>query len=292
MNRARPEPGGGAADAGGAALPGGGGPRPRPPRAGATPPGLLARVRAGGVAALHRLADIVVPPLCLACRAPLADHDSLCADCWRQVDFIRPPLCERLGIPLPFDAGPGAISAAAAADPPAYDRARAVARYEGAMRQLVHGFKYHDRQDARHLLGRWLQGAGTELLSDADLLLPVPLYRLRLLSRRFNQSAELARELSRLTGVPCDPFVLQRTRRTPRQVGLTREQRRLNVRGAFKVAADRVGMVDGANVVLVEDVITTGATVEACARALRRAGAARVDVLALAMVTNPLHLPA
>ena len=256
------------------------------------PVGLLARLARGGGAALRALADVVVPPLCLACREPLADHDSLCADCWRQIDFIRPPLCEQLGIPLPFDAGPGAISAAAAAAPPHYDRARAVACYEGAMKQLVQGFKFHDRQDATHLLGRWLVSAGGELLADADVLVPVPLYRLRLLARRFNQSAVLARELSRLTGVPFDPFVLARTRRTPSQVGLTRDQRRANVRGAFAVAAQRAGVVDGANVVLIEDVITTGATVEACARVLRKAGAARVDVLALAMVTNPLHLPA
>lgn len=252
---------------------------------------MLSRLSNSATTALHRLADIIVPPVCLACRSPLADHDSLCADCWRQIDFIRPPLCDRMGLPLPFDAGPGAISAAAAAHPLAYDRARAVARYEGAMKQMVHGFKYHDRQEATHLLGRWLAGAGGELLTDADLLIPVPLYRLRLLHRRFNQSAVLARELSRLTGVPFDPFVLTRQRRTRPQVGLTHDQRRANVRGAFAIAQGAAAAVEGANVVLIEDVVTTGATVEACARTLRKAGAARVDVLALALVTNPLHLP-
>ena len=264
------------------------------PRANIPPPatGLLDGLPGRTGRLLRALADLVVPPVCLDCRAPLADHDSLCPACWRQIDFIRPPLCDRLGIPLPFDAGDGAISAAAAANPPAYDRARAVAVYDGAMKQLVHGFKYHDRQDATHLLGRWMLNAGTELLADADLLVPVPLSRTRLLWRRFNQSALLARELSRLTGLPFDPFVLRRTRRTRPQVGLTLDQRRLNVRGAFAISPRRAALVDGARVVLVEDVVTTGATVEACARVLRRAGAARVDVLALGLVTRSAHLPA
>lgn len=260
----------------------------RVPRASTGP---LASLAAGARALARAVADTIVPPVCLDCRAPLADHDSLCPECWRKIDFIGPPLCDRLGIPLPFDAGEGAISAAAAANPPDYDRARAVAVYDGAMKELIHGFKFHDRQDATHLLGRWMLNAGRELVADADLIVPVPLSRTRLLARRFNQSALLARELSRLTGLPFDPFVLRRIRRTPPQVGLTHEQRRLNVRGAFAVAPRRAGLVDGAKILLVEDVVTTGATVEACARVLRRAGAARVDVLALGLVTRSAHLP-
>jgi ComF family protein len=189
-------------------------------------------------------------------------------------------------MPLPFDVGERMVSAAAVARPPAYDRARAVAHYSGAMRTLVHQLKYADRQDARALLGRWLAEAGRELLAGADLIAPVPLSRWRLLSRRFNQAAILAQELSRLTGLPIDPQVLRRTRSTKTQVGLTHDQRRRNVAGAFSVPANRRARLHGQNVLLVDDVITTGATAEACARTLKRAGAARVDVLALAMVTN------
>jgi ComF family protein len=178
------------------------------------------------------------------------------------------------------------VSAAAVANPPAYDRARAVAHFSGSMRSLIHQLKYADRHDGRALFGRWLAQAGRELLEGADLIVPVPLTRWRLLSRRYNQAAILAREVSRLTRVPADALVLQRTRFARTQVGLTHDQRRRNVAGAFEVLRARRHRVVGRNVLLVDDVITTGATAEACARALKRAGAARVDVLALARITN------
>jgi ComF family protein len=232
------------------------------------------------------LADLLVPPLCLSCHAQLASHDALCPGCWGKIDFIRPPLCDRLGLPMPFDTGGTMISAAAAADPPDYDRARAVARFDGVMRELVHDLKFRDRHDARRLFGRWLAEAGAALLADADVIVPVPLTRWRLFGRRFNQSAVLALEVSRLTGIKAETLALLRVRRTPPQVGLTREQRRQNVAGAFAVASERKAPIEAAKVVLVDDVITTGATAGACARALKRAGAARVDVLALALVTG------
>lgn len=240
--------------------------------------------------ALARLADVVMPPVCLVCRTPVGGHDALCASCWRDVDFIRPPVCDRLGLPMPFDTAPFGdapmISAAAAADPPPYARARAVAAYSGAMRALVHGLKFHDRHDVRRLLGRWLVEAGAVLIEEADVVVPVPLARRRLLLRRFNQAATLSQEVARLTGLRYEPMALSRTRATASQVGLSRPARRRNVAGAFAVSRRLSPRVEGANVLLVDDVITTGATVGACARALAKAGAARVDVLALALVTD------
>lgn len=232
------------------------------------------------------LADLVVPPTCLYCRKPLAVHDALCAHCWRSIKFIRPPICDRLGIPLPFDIGGRAISAQAEADPPEYDRARAVAHFDGVLRDLIHQLKYGDSHIARRLFGRWLAQAGEEILRDADLIVPVPLDRWRLLKRRFNQAAILSSELHRLTGIAWDPLILQRIKHTNSQVGLTRDQRRRNVQGAFAVAPDRVAAVQDRGIVLIDDVVTTGATAEGCARALKRAGAARVDVLALGLVTS------
>ncbi len=236
------------------------------------------------------VADLVVPPLCLACHRPVSSHDAICARCWSDIDFIRAPLCDRLGIPLPFDIGGTMISAAAAADPPDYERARAVARFDGVMRELVHDFKFRDRHDARRLFGRWLAEAGAALLADADIVVPVPLSRARLATRRFNQAAMLAQEVARLTRRRYEPLALQRIKRTQSQVGLSRQQRRDNVAGAFAVAEAAKPDLAGAKVVLLDDVITTGATARACARVLKRAGAARVDVLALAMVTDPAFL--
>lgn len=230
------------------------------------------------------IADALLPPRCPSCRARVADADNLCGACWREVHFIRAPLCDRLGIPLPFGSEQTIVSAAALAEPPEYDRARAVARYDGRMRTLIHQFKFLDRGDLRVLFGRWLLAAGASLLTDCDVLVPVPLHRRRLLSRRFNQSAMLAKEVGRLSEHPVIANGLRRVRRTRPQIGLSEEQRRANVRRAFRLTARAATAVEGRNVVLIDDVITTGATVNACARVLRRAGARRVDVLALAVV--------
>jgi ComF family protein len=145
---------------------------------------------------------------------------------------------------------------------------------------------YADRHDARALFGQWLAEAGGDLRPGIDVIVPVPMSRLRLLLRRFNQSAVLAGELARRTGIVVDPHLLARARAARRQVGLTRDQRRRNVAGAFRVAPRRLADLQGRNVLLIDDVITTGATVNACARTLKRAGAQRVDVLVLGLVTD------
>lgn len=239
-----------------------------------------------GVSAIgRRTADWLLPPVCLVCHRHVAAHHCLCGGCWREIRFIRQPVCDTLGIPLPFDTGERTVSAGALADPPDYDRARAVAHFSGAMRTLVHQLKYNDRHEARDLFGRWLISAGGDLLAGADMLVPVPLNRRRLLWRRFNQSALLAREVSCRSGLPMAPHVLDRIKPTPQQVGLSEAQRRENVRGAFRVPKPARAVIAGKHLVIIEDVITTGATVNACARALKRGGAARVDVLALGLVT-------
>lgn len=258
-----------------------------------------ARVRGAGAltwlgnvitGAARGLADVVVPPVCLACQRPLASLDALCPRCWRQVRFIRPPLCDRLGIPMPYDTGGVIVSAGALADPPDWDRARAAAHFEHVVRDLVHKLKYQDRHDPCRLLARWISSAGEVILREADVLVPVPLHRWRLISRKFNQAALLAHEVSRLTGVPCDPMVLTRRKATPSQVGLTAAERQRNLAGAFEVARPMRERIAGKRIVLLDDVITTGSTMGACARVLKRAGAAQVDVLAVAMVTDETRI--
>lgn len=230
--------------------------------------------------------DIVLPPLCLNCQTRLPDHDALCAACWRRIDFIRPPICDRLGIPMPFDIGETMISAAAEANPPVFDRARAVARYDGLMRDLIHDFKFRDMHHAKRLFGRWLAQCDAAIIEQADVIVPVPLARTRLLARKFNQAQLLAVEIARHTNKPVLPTALKRVRATAHQVGLTRLQRERNVAGAFAVNGAFVDRISGRSVLLVDDVMTTGATASAAAKALKKAGAEHVDVLVLALVSE------
>ncbi|MGD9540450.1 MAG: ComF family protein [Methylocystis sp.] len=228
--------------------------------------------------------DLVYPPSCLVCRKAVAGHGAICAECWRDIAFIERPYCERLGTPFERDlAQPGLISLEAAANPPAFGRARAVARYDSdKARALAHRLKYYDPLELAEPIGRCMARAGAELLADADVIVPIPLHRLRLLARRFNQSAALAQAISRESAVPAEMMALERVKPTAPQVGLTRAQRAANLSGAFRVAPEHADAIMGRNVVLVDDVLTTGATANAATRALLRAGAARVDLLVFA----------
>lgn len=199
--------------------------------------------------------------------------------------LIERPFCERLGTPFAADYGAGPLlSPDAIANPPVYARARAVARFDGPARRLVHRLKYGDRLELARTMGAWMARAGEELLVDADLLVPVPLHGWRLARRQFNQSTLLARAISSRCGVPVDPRALRRVKATASQVGLSRTQRGLNLQGAFRVPDDQAMLLTGRAVVLVDDVLTSGATVNAAARALLRGGARRVDVLVFARV--------
>lgn len=235
---------------------------------------------------LHGLVGIVYPPTCIACQAATGEAQALCPACWRGIGFIERPYCERLGTPFPVDLGAGLLSPAAIADPPVFARARAVCRFDGTARELVHRLKYGDRVELSLTLGRMMVQAGRELVADADLVLPVPLHRTRLWRRRFNQAAALARTVSCETGLPLATTALTRIRRTRQQVGLTRAQRAENLQGAFHVSAAMRGSVEGRRILLVDDVLTTGATVNAASRALLRAGASAVDVLTFARVVT------
>jgi len=246
---------------------------------------------AGALRAAFRLvADVGLPPLCAACREAAAST-GLCAACWSKLSFIAPPYCERLGIPFPYDPGLGVLSMEAIADPPAYQRARAAVRYDDVARALVHALKYGDRLDLAPTMGRWMANAGQELTRQADAIVPVPLHWRRQWARRFNQSALLAEIVSRASGVPVAHSALKRVKATPQQVGLSQSERALNVQGAFRVPAESKVTIAGQKLVLVDDVLTSGATVDACARALLRAGAASVDVLVFARVVAAVRPP-
>lgn len=247
---------------------------------------VASRSRPAEIAAglLHGLLDGLLPPRCPACAIRTGSHGGLCPACWRGLALIERPFCERLGVPFAYDHGPGMLSAEAVASPPAFGRARSAARYDGVAVDLVHRLKYQDRVELAPLLARLMTAAGRDLLAEADLLVPVPLHRARLWRRRFNQSALLAREIARMSGMASDPLALVRHRRTGQQVGLSRTQRARNVEAAFSVPEEARGRLRHRRLVLVDDVLTSGATVEAASRALLRAGAGSVDVLTFARV--------
>ena len=234
--------------------------------------------------------DIALPTLCVACREPV-DGDGVCSECWSNLSFIAPPYCPRLGIPFVYDPGPELLSMEAIANPPAYARARAAVRYDDVARTLVHALKYQDRTDLAPAMGRWMARAGCELLEEADALVPVPLHWRRGWSRRYNQSGALARVISRQSGVKLANEALRRIRATEQQIGLSRPQRAANVKGAFKIAPERSADITGRRVVLIDDVLTSGATTDACARALLRAKAVQVDVLVFARVVDSHRAP-
>src|SRR6478735_5889359 len=229
--------------------------------------------------------DIALPTQCVSCREPV-EGEGVCAECWAKLSFIEPPYCPRLGIPFVYDPGPDMLSMEAIASPPAYMRARAAVRYDDVARTLVHALKYQDRTDLAPAMGRWMARAGGELLAGADMLVPVPLHWRRAWRRRYNQSGALARIIERQSGVKVRGEVLSRVRATEQQIGLSRAQRATNVQGAFKVSPDRQADVQGRRIVLIDDVLTSGATQDACARALLRAKAAQVDVLVFARVVE------
>ncbi|HTS41656.1 MAG TPA: ComF family protein [Xanthobacteraceae bacterium] len=257
-------------------------------------PSALARIatglRTGLRAAGSRTLNVALPPLCPACRELVAER-GLCASCWGKLSFIAPPYCERLGIPFAYDPGPGVLSMQAIADPPAYARARAAVRYDDIARTLVHALKYGDRLELAPLMGCWIAHAGHQLLADTDALVPVPLHWRRLWIRRFNQSTLLAKTISHASGVPVDETALKRVKATVQQVGLSKAERAQNVQGAFRVPPEARPTVKGRRLIVVDDVMTSGATAESCARALLHAGALKVDVLVFARVVDAVRAP-
>ena len=230
--------------------------------------------------------DLVLPPRCPLCRIIVPDDGAFCADCWRGLGFLTDPMCDCCGTPFPYAAGDGAQCAACAADRPPYRHARAALVYDDASARLVLGLKYGDRTQLASTMARLMTRAAAPMLADAPLLVPVPLHPRRLRQRLYNQSALLARALCRETGMALGLEVLERVRDTRTSRGLSRSARAANVRGAIRVGARGKARVAGRNVLVVDDVMTTGATVEACARALLRAGARNVDVVTFARVTD------
>ncbi len=233
----------------------------------------------------RRAIDAVLPPQCISCSALVDTPGALCADCFNGFTFITAPMCRVCGVPLQAAGAAELICGACLKERPEFNCARAVFVYDTASKGVVLKFKHGDRTDAAAHLARWMLRAGEEVLSDCDVIVPVPLHRWRLLWRSYNQAALLANALGRLAQKPVIADGLRRMRATPSQGRLDRVARRRNVGRAF--AAQQAAAFAGKKVLLIDDVLTTGATADACARALLAAGARRIDVLVLARVPGP-----
>jgi ComF family protein len=232
------------------------------------------------------LLDAVLPPRCLKCGEIVADAGSLCGQCWQGLRFLGSPCCACCGLPFEFDMGENSLCAACIADRPLYNRARAALTYDDASRDLILRFKHADRTDGAATFAGWMARAGAELVESADIIAAVPLHRWRLVRRRYNQAAILANAIGRMRGKLVIPDLLVRRRATPSQGHLGRSQRQRNVSGAFVLHPGRTQVTAGARILLIDDVLTTGATAEACVRTLRSAGAIAVDLLVLARVVR------
>jgi ComF family protein len=227
---------------------------------------------------------LLFPPVCVGCRKLVQQPGTACGACWPRLRFFERPWCEVMGTPFGHDMGEGFLSADAIANPPPFGRARSAVAYSGVARQMVQRLKYNDRTDLAPWMARWMLRAGAELLADTDIVIPVPLHWRRFLMRRFNQSAELARTVAAHSDKRFEPSALRRVKVTRQQVGLGLSERQDNVRGAFRVPPEAEIHIRGCRVLVVDDVYTTGATVFAVTKALKKAGAANVDVLTFARV--------
>lgn len=231
--------------------------------------------------------DLVLPPRCPETGTIIVGPSGLAAEAWERFHFLSDPSCACCGLPFDVDVVAGTLCAACDAHRPDFDRARAVLAYDENSKPLILRMKYGDRTDFAPVLAGWMARAAGSLLGTADLIVPVPLHRMRLIHRRFNQAALLARPLARAGDVDVVPDLLQRVRNTPSQGHLSKLARRRNVAGAFQLRPKYRSAVRGKRVLLVDDVFTTGATLGECARVLRRAGAAAVDAVTLARVVGP-----
>ncbi len=231
---------------------------------------------------LARALDLVFPPQCLNCDTLVPTHGTLCLECWQGLRFISDPHCQCCGIPFDFALGKDALCGQCLRERPPFAQARAVFRYDEASRTLVTRLKYTDQTQLAPVYGTWLARFGRELVLQSDIIVPVPLHYWRFVGRRYNQSALLAYALARECALPVIPDALKRIRATQPQPGLTQKQREENVRGAFAVHPKHAAALKGKNILLIDDVMTTAATVSQCAKTLLKGGALQVNVLTLA----------
>lgn len=231
--------------------------------------------------------NLILPPRCISCSSVVGEVGALCSSCWSEIDFITSPLCVTCGFPLEPDAGKDSICGHCIAEEPKYDIGRSVFCYDEHSKSLITGFKYSDKLHAVRRFSAWMvRAAGDEITRQAELIVPVPLHWRRLFARRYNQSALLAKAISSQTGIKCEMQALMRKKNTPPQASLTRKERFKNIKGAFALNPGLKGLIKDKTILLIDDVTTTGATLNECAKILKKGGADKVFVLTLARIVE------
>lgn len=240
--------------------------------------------------ALKFFLDAVFPAGCLKCAEPINTPGNLCANCWPTITFLSTPCCTTCGYPFEYDGDQDLQCGNCVRTPPPFYRARSVLKYDAHSREMILGFKHADQTDRGPAFAAWMYRTAPELVDNCDFICPVPLHPYRLIKRRFNQSSLLANELSKLTGRPAIPDLLNRTRHTKSQGTLSATARHKNVQGAFRVTKRHSKLIENTRILLIDDVYTTGATVGACSHSLLTAGARQVDILTFCRVVRTSNL--
>ena len=233
--------------------------------------------------------DVILPPHILLTGQLAGDEEVV--KLWAELSFLDEPCCYHCGFPFEFDEGEAALCIRCSIKAPPYECARSGFIYDDKSRRLVLAFKHGGRSEGLGVFSQQMKRAGRRFLEQADYLVPVPLHFNRRVSRRYNQAALLARALAKITSPVFDPDILMRSQPTPSQGGLSAAARRKNVRSVFKIRENARTRIKGSNIIIIDDVMTTGATVESCARTLQRAGAGRVDVITLSRVVKAATMP-
>lgn len=226
--------------------------------------------------------DLIYPPRCPACHHNVSSQGNLCQNCFSKLHVISEPHCMCCGIPFALDLGKETLCAECLATPPVFDKARSVWVYNHVSARMIKRLKLEDRPEQLERFAAQLSRIAAPLITTDTIIVPVPMHWRNLLGRRYNASVWLAQGLASRSGAVCDTSLLTRTKRSRHQRGLKRNARLRNIRRAFHVPEAARARLQGKTILLVDDVITTGATAAACARALKDAGAAQVNVVTLA----------
>lgn len=232
--------------------------------------------------ALNTVLNVFMPPRCISCGATIQEAHNVCAACWGDLEFIMTPMCCCCGFPLEDSAKEGSLCGYCIQETPSYDAGRSVFIYSQKSKKMITDFKYGDKQHGLPRFAKWLELYGKPLIETADVVVPIPLHRRKLLQRKFNQAALLAAKLAKHTHILYGPEMLLRVKYNPPQASLSFKQRQKNIKGAFRVNPRFKKSLKGQSVLLIDDVMTTGATVKECATQLKKAGAKTVSFLTLA----------